>query len=47
MPAIPRGFKDVVINVNGTEMHFLVCRSCGATVLLVDTHRNWHKRYGG
>jgi len=47
MSTIPRGYKTVEVKVGDTIVSFLVCRSCGALVARTETHRNWHKRYGG
>lgn len=47
MSTIPRGYKAVEVKVGDVPVSFLMCRSCGALVALTETHRNWHKRYGG
>jgi hypothetical protein len=44
---VPRGFKAVEVQIGDQKVFFLACRSCGGLVALTDTHRNWHKRYGG
>lgn len=44
---IPRGYKEVKVKIGDQEVSFLACRSCGALVAFIETHRNFHKRFGG
>lgn len=49
MPAAltPRGYKKVqIFFTDGLSADVLSCDKCGALVLMIRTHNDWHKKNG-